>query len=189
MRSQHLSIYFEQQTDWCLVLLQVPKCFVLIQIFCARPKIYLHIVAVTNILCQTKRWFAFSKIVFCTCTKVFEEALNAVKFWGWFKKFGPAQNILEPVKGQGISDFHRLQKSRDMNYLGSGNLFELQDIFSALAEIVRKVRIQQIINVFSIFFQIDFQNRFLFYVRILFHKQMSYLYVLLNWFCGFCSVE
>ena len=27
----------------------------------------------------------------------------AVKFLGWLKKFGPAQNILGPVKGQGIS--------------------------------------------------------------------------------------
>ena len=36
--------------------------------------------------------FAFSKIVF-------EEALNAVKFLGWLKNFGPAQNIL----GQGIN--------------------------------------------------------------------------------------
>ena len=90
-------------TVLCLVLLQVPKCFRLVQIFCVRPKIYLHIVAVTNILCQTKRWFAFSKIVFCAGTKVFEEALNAVKFLGWLKKFGPAQNSLGPVKGQGIS--------------------------------------------------------------------------------------
>ena len=48
--------------------------------FCASPKIYLHIVAVTNILCQTKRWFAFSKIGFCAGKRVFEEALNAVKF-------------------------------------------------------------------------------------------------------------
>jgi hypothetical protein len=60
-------------------------------------------VAVTNILCQTKRWFAFGKIGFCAGTKVFEEALNAVKILGWLKKFGPAQNILGPVKGQGIS--------------------------------------------------------------------------------------
>ena len=28
----------------CLVLLQVPKCFVLVQIFCASPKIWLHLV-------------------------------------------------------------------------------------------------------------------------------------------------
>ena len=27
-------------------------------------------------------------------TKGFEEALNAFKFLGWLKKFGPAQNIL-----------------------------------------------------------------------------------------------
>jgi hypothetical protein len=86
----------------CLVLLQVPKCFGLVQFFCARPKIYFHIVAVTNILCQTKRCFAFSKIDFCADTKVFEEALNTVQFLGWLKKFGLAQNILGPVKGQGI---------------------------------------------------------------------------------------
>ena len=73
------------------------------QIFCVRPKLYLHIVLVTNILCQTKRWFAFSKIGFCAGTKVFEEALNAVKFLGWLKKFGLAQNILGPVKGQAKS--------------------------------------------------------------------------------------
>ena len=36
-------------------------------------------------------------------TEGFEEALNAVKFLGWLKKFVPAQNILGPVKGQGIS--------------------------------------------------------------------------------------
>ena len=40
---------------------------------------------------------------FCAGTKVFEEALNAVKFLGWLKKFGPAQNILGPVKGRGIN--------------------------------------------------------------------------------------
>ena len=34
-------------------------------------------------------------------TKVFEEAINAVKFLGWLKKFGSAQNILGLVKGQG----------------------------------------------------------------------------------------
>jgi hypothetical protein len=48
-----------------------------------------------------KKMIAFSKISFCAGTKVFEEELNAVKFLGWLKKFGLAQNILEPVKGQG----------------------------------------------------------------------------------------
>ena len=56
--------------------------------------------AVTNIYCQTKKGFAFSKIGFCANTQVFEEAPNAVKFLDWLKKFGPAQNILGSVKGQ-----------------------------------------------------------------------------------------
>ena len=71
-----------------------------------------------NFLCKTKNLFiycgshkhfasdkkmiAFSKIVFCASTKFFEKALNAVKFLGWHKIFGPAQNILGPLKGQGI---------------------------------------------------------------------------------------
>ena len=46
---KYLDIYL------CLVLLQVPKCFELVQFFCARTKNYLTIVVVTNILCQTKR--------------------------------------------------------------------------------------------------------------------------------------
>ena len=70
------------------------------------PKFYSHIVAVKNILCLTKRRFVFSKIGFCAGTKVFEGALNAVKFLGWLKKIGPTQNILGPVKGQGIREFH-----------------------------------------------------------------------------------
>ena len=71
--------------------------------FWAGPKIYLHIVADPKILCRTKRLLAFSKIGFCPGTKVFEEALNAVKFLDWLKKFGSAQNILGPVNGQGIT--------------------------------------------------------------------------------------
>ena len=79
-----------------------PKIFWAVPNFLCQTKIYLQIVEVTNILCQTKRWFAFSKIGFCAGTNVFEEALNAVKFLVWLKKFAPAQNILGPVKGQGI---------------------------------------------------------------------------------------
>ena len=36
---------------------------------------------------------------------VFEEALNAVKFLGLLKIFGPAQKFLGPIKGQGIRLF------------------------------------------------------------------------------------
>ena len=67
-------------------------CFVPVHISCVRPKIYSHIVQVANILCQTKRWFAFSKIGSCASTKVFEEALNKFKCLGQHKTF------LEPVK-------------------------------------------------------------------------------------------
>ena len=57
------------------------------QKFCAKLKDDLHSV----------------KFIFVPAQKFFEEALNAAKFLGWLKKFGPAQNILGPVKGQGIS--------------------------------------------------------------------------------------
>ena len=43
------------------------------------------------------------------CTKVIEEALNAVKFYGWLKKFEPAQDILGLVKGQGRNGQHGQQ--------------------------------------------------------------------------------
>ena len=94
---------FPPSKEWkyineCLVLLHGATCFVPVQIFCVGTKIYLHIVQVRNILCQTKRSFASSKVGFCASTKVFEEALNAVKFLGWLKKFGMVQNILRPVK-------------------------------------------------------------------------------------------
>ena len=89
----------------------MPCPFTSPKMFWAGPKIYLRTVAVTNNLCQTKRWFAFSKNGFCAGTKVFEEALDAVKFLGCLKKFGPAKNILGPVKGQSISECWEAQKA------------------------------------------------------------------------------
>ena len=76
--------------------------------FLCQTKNLLQYVAVTNILGQAKRWFAFSRIGFWVGTKGFEEALNTAKFLGWPKKFGPARNNLGPVKGQGINDFTNL---------------------------------------------------------------------------------
>ena len=38
---------------------------------------------------------------YCASTKPFGEALNAIQFLVWPKMFGPAQNILGPVEGQG----------------------------------------------------------------------------------------
>ena len=64
-----------EQSTWCtlvlcLVLLQVPKCFVVVQIFCDRPKTYLHIVAVTNILCQLNDDLHSVKLFFVPVQKV-----------------------------------------------------------------------------------------------------------------------
>ena len=59
-----------------------------------------------NFLCQTKNLFTFcarQKDDLHSGRKSFEKTLNAAKFLGWFKAFEPAQNILEPVKGQGTS--------------------------------------------------------------------------------------
>ena len=63
------------------------------KIFCAGP----------NFLSQTKNLTAYS-----SSSKPFVLAqkpilLNANHLFAWHKKIGPAQNILGPVKGQGIS--------------------------------------------------------------------------------------
>ena len=92
---------------YCLVLLKVTKCFGLVQIFCARPKINLHIVPVPNFLCKTKRWFPFDKFSYCASTKPFEAALNAIHFLVWHKKIGLEQNILWHIKGQGLCIYLR----------------------------------------------------------------------------------
>ena len=77
-----------------------PKMFWAGPIFLCPTKNYLHIVAVTNILCQTKRQFEFSKISFYVSRKFFGEEMQS-HFLGWLKMFGPAQKFLGPVKGQG----------------------------------------------------------------------------------------
>ena len=50
--------------------------------------------------------------------KLFGAALNAIQFLVWLKKFGPAQNILGPVEGQGIS----VSIQGAFNFLSSNNL-------------------------------------------------------------------
>jgi hypothetical protein len=47
------------------------------------------------------------------------------KILGWIKKFGPAQNILGPVKGQGIS----LSSDYSMAKLPSHSALELTVVF------------------------------------------------------------
>ena len=52
---------------YCLVLLHFPKCFLPVQ-------------TLIDILYRNKRWFPFSKFDFCAGTKVYEDALNMIKF-------------------------------------------------------------------------------------------------------------
>ena len=82
------------------------------KMFCAGPNFLSQPQKIIYIWCQSQTFCARQKddlhsvkLFFCARTKVFEEALNAVKCLGWLKKFGPAQNILGPVKGQGISNY------------------------------------------------------------------------------------
>ena len=73
------------------------------------------------IFCQSHTFCATSKdsvnLVFGAGTKVFEEALNAITFLDWLKKYGPAQNILGPVEGQGKSHFFKKSLNNHCNLL------------------------------------------------------------------------
>ena len=84
-----------------------------------------------NFMCHTKNLFTYCgshkhsvKLIFCAGTKGFEEALIAVKFLGWLKKFGSAQNILGPVKGQSIKTHHLAKDDKYPHWkqLGDGLL-------------------------------------------------------------------
>ena len=56
----------------------------------------------TYILWQSQTFCAKQKDNLLSVKLVFVPALYAVKFLGWHKRFGLAQNILGPVKGQGF---------------------------------------------------------------------------------------
>ena len=99
-----LIMYIDQLNEG-LVLLQVPKCFEPVQMFWAIPKIWLHLVPLQRLLCHHKNQFYWMQIMFWSGTICLWLAQCVNKFLVWHKKFGPAQNILGPVKGQGISQF------------------------------------------------------------------------------------
>ena len=85
------------------VLLQVPKYFVLSQIFWSLPKFKLHLVPLQKILYQQKNWIYEMEIIIWSGIKKMGLAQFVNQFLVWHKKFGPAQNILGPVEGQGRS--------------------------------------------------------------------------------------
>ena len=99
----------KKQFIWLWKKALMPCPFTCPKIFCAGP----------NFLSQTKNLTAFSAssktfvpaqksillnaIIFLSGTKCLWLPQYVNNFLVWHKKFGPAQNILGPVKGQGIS--------------------------------------------------------------------------------------
>ena len=100
-----------------------------------------------NVLCQSKFFVSDQKFIYILCQsqtfcartkddlhsvkKVFEEALNAIKFLDWLKTFGPAQNILGLVKGQGIS----IRKQSTLKYIRINKIVSLTQIQSKVKTI------------------------------------------------------
>ena len=99
-----LSISSRKTEHWCLVLLQVPKCFVLVHIFWSSPKVWLHLVPLQKLLCWHKNQFYWMQIIFLSGTKCLWLPQYVNKLLVLHKKFGPAQKNLGPVKGQVISE-------------------------------------------------------------------------------------
>ena len=106
-------------TFYCLVLLQVPKCFVLDQIFWTRPKIESHIVP-SKIFCAfTKTEFTKIKSSFGLAQNVCLGLAQYINYiLSWNKKIDSPQNSFGPVEGQGISlqyirgEFFKVRKSK-----------------------------------------------------------------------------
>ena len=80
------------------------------KMFCAGPNILsqppkkgLHLVPLQKLLSWRKNQFYWMQIIFLSGTKCLWLPQYVNKFLVWHKKIGLAQNILGPVKGQGIS--------------------------------------------------------------------------------------
>ena len=86
-----------------------------VQIFWASPKIWLHLVPLQNLLCRHKKQFYWMQIIFLSGTKCLWLPQYLNKFLVWHKKIGPAQNILEPVKGKGMSFLPSLKNDQKLS--------------------------------------------------------------------------
>ena len=88
----------------CLVLLRVPKCFVLAQFFWASPKLWLHLVrASSKTFVPAQKPILLNANHLLSGTKCLWLPQYVNRFLVWHKKFGPTINILGPVKGNGIN--------------------------------------------------------------------------------------
>ena len=78
--TKNLFTYWACLKHFCLFLLQVPKCFVPVQMFWAIPKIWLHLVTLQKLLCQYKNQFYWMQIIFRSGTKCLWLAQYVNKF-------------------------------------------------------------------------------------------------------------
>ena len=84
------------------LILQDPKCFEPVQMFCARPKIELPLVPLQKIFVLALKLNLLNTNHLFVWHKRFGTGTICKSILFLHKKFGPAQTILGPVKGQGI---------------------------------------------------------------------------------------
>ena len=73
------------------------------KMFCASPNFLSQPKNLTAFSASSKTFVLAQKPCFTECKSSFYLAQHVNKFLVWHKQFGPAQNILGPVKGQGIN--------------------------------------------------------------------------------------
>ena len=59
----------------------------------------------------------------------------------WLKKFGPAQNILGPVKGQGINVSKRANVSKTHDYFSAGSVAYIPPVWLVFEQDGDKVKV------------------------------------------------
>ena len=79
-----------------------PKMFCAGPNFLSQPKHLTAFSASSKTFVPAQKHFYWMQIIFLSGTKCLWLTQYVNKFLLWHKKFGPAQNILGPVKGQGI---------------------------------------------------------------------------------------
>ena len=92
-----------QKTCSCFYEFLMPCPFAGPKIFCASPNFLSQPKNLTAISASSKTFVPAQKNNFTEFKLSFFLAQHVNRFFVWHKKFGPAQNILGPAKGQGIS--------------------------------------------------------------------------------------
>ena len=84
-RSSSMIKIIQKLWVYCPVLLQDPKTFVTVQIFWARPKVWLHLAFLKKLLCWHKIEFTQWKSSFGVAQNVFDQHNMSIQFWSGIK--------------------------------------------------------------------------------------------------------